>query len=382
MSSPAFAISSGGLDLTGNFNDRLISLEVSDAEGFASDSVTITLDDRDGAIAIPPKGKVLNVSLGYRETGLIPMGQFTVDEVEVSGWPQQMTIRARAADLRDTLKQHRTGYWDEKSLSDILSEVAQRNGLSAAVGQELSSFEYKYLPQTEESDLHLITRLAKQHDAIAKVAGGKLLFSKKGTGMSAGGVHLGGATITRTMMLDYTAQLKDRPAHKETRATWWDRKKVERVVEKGNSKTATDQAVDAIFGYRHSLPTKEEAEARAQSQQDELDRAAATLNVTIIGNPNIGAEMVISVVGVRAGVDGQWRVKTATHNLDSSGYVTSLSCEIPGASGSDSGSSGSESGSSGGSGGGTSGSASTASGGASAGDLEPISVTPRDGFTG
>lgn len=327
---PSFSISVGGSDITGSLNDRLVSLTVSDSEGLSSDSVEIELDDRDGKIQIPRKGAQMSVSMGYKETGLQLMGLFVVDEVEVSGYPMMMVIRGKSADMREDFKKPRTGYWDDKTLADVVKEVAQRNGLSAKVSAAIEAFTYKYLPQTEESDLHFLTRLARKHDAVMKPNNGKLMFIKKGEG------GLSGMSIVKTQVIDYTCQLRDRPAVKKGIGTWWDQRAAERkrVEKQGPAEVGPD------YEMLHSVLNEDEAGIDAQSTADAQARDAGSLDITILGQPGYCAEMIVSVSGIRQGVDGPWRVKTAEHRLDGSGYITSLSCEYPSASGSGSGSEG------------------------------------------
>jgi uncharacterized protein len=56
--------------------------------------------------------------------------------------------------------------------------------------EELAAFTYEYLAKTTENLLHFVTRLAKRHDATFKIAGGKLVFVKRGARQSAGGLTL------------------------------------------------------------------------------------------------------------------------------------------------------------------------------------------------
>jgi uncharacterized protein len=228
---PAWQILADGVDITANFNDRLIELTVTDNEGMKSDSCEIVVDDRDGILAVPRKGTLLAIFMGYRETGLLSMGLFTVDEVELSGFPRQMRISGAAADLRDKLKSQRSKGYENKTLGAIVGEVAQRHGLSAAVGGSLRGFSYPFLAQSEESDLHFLTRLARKHDALFKVAGGKLLFMRRGEALSASGQALPSVTITGAQVTQYSATFQDRPTHKKSAATWWDSDKVERETE-------------------------------------------------------------------------------------------------------------------------------------------------------
>ena len=231
---PAWLILADGVDVTGNFNDRLLSLTVTDNEGLKSDTCEIEVDDRDGRLAVPRKGTLLSISMGYRETGLTLMGVYTVDEVELSGFPRKMRISGSAADLRDKLKAQRNKGYEGKTVGEIVKEIAGRHGLTPAVGSSLASFRYDYLGQTEESDLHFLTRLARRHDALAKVANGRLLLTKRGEAKAASGAALVEAIIGAAQVIEYSATFQDRPAHKKSKASWWDRKKAKRETEESD----------------------------------------------------------------------------------------------------------------------------------------------------
>jgi phage protein D len=231
---PDWQILADGIDVTANFNDRLIELTVTNHEGMKSDSCEIMVDDRDGILAVPRKGTLLTIFMGYRETGLALMGLFTVDEVELTGFPRQMRISASAADLRDALKSQRSKAYEGKTLGAVVGEIAARHGLGAAVNASLSGFSYDFLGQSEESDLHFLTRLAQQHDALFKVAGGKLLFMQRGEALSASGQKLSAIIITGDCVTQYSATFQDRPAHKKSSATWWNRDEADSETEDSN----------------------------------------------------------------------------------------------------------------------------------------------------
>ena len=84
---PAFIIKADGLDITAKVNSRLLDLTIKDDAGRESDTFSLTLDDaggnpsRAGTIALPRDGAIIEIWLGYLETGLHFMGRFTVDEV-------------------------------------------------------------------------------------------------------------------------------------------------------------------------------------------------------------------------------------------------------------------------------------------------------------
>src|SRR5690554_6541930 len=95
---PTFRVTVDGADITSILQDRLVSLRVTDEAGVQSDVVEIVLSDTGlfGGLAIPRKGAEIEVWLGYMFQAQ-RMGLYIADEVEVSGPPNQMRIRATAS---------------------------------------------------------------------------------------------------------------------------------------------------------------------------------------------------------------------------------------------------------------------------------------------
>ncbi|MEB0038843.1 phage late control D family protein, partial [Pseudomonas sp. RTS2] len=79
---------------------RLVSLELTDNRGIEADQLSITLSDHDGLLVMPSKGALAELWLGWSDTGLVSKGTYIIDEIEHSGAPDILSIRARSADLR------------------------------------------------------------------------------------------------------------------------------------------------------------------------------------------------------------------------------------------------------------------------------------------
>lgn len=82
---PDFMLTLESKDITGNISDRLINLSMTDNRGFEADQLDIELDDSDGLVALPIRGAVLSLYLGWKGFALVGKGRFTVDEVEHRG---------------------------------------------------------------------------------------------------------------------------------------------------------------------------------------------------------------------------------------------------------------------------------------------------------
>ena len=82
---PRCQILSNRIDITASVMQRLISIEVQDEIGVKSDRLTLKLADHEGSLALPDEGNLLQPLLGFEETGLWPLGLFTVEEVSLDG---------------------------------------------------------------------------------------------------------------------------------------------------------------------------------------------------------------------------------------------------------------------------------------------------------
>lgn len=86
---------------------------------------------------------------------------------------------------------------------------------------------------------------------------------------------------------------------------------------------------EPIVRLRMAYADREAAEAAARAKHQEQARQTRTLSYTLPGRETLMAEATVMMQGFRDGVDGQWLVKRAEHNISHDGYVTSIECEQP-----------------------------------------------------
>ena len=316
---PVFQIIANGADVTGNINDRLLSISVTDEDGTKADRVEIEVDDRDGRVAFPDLDTTLLVYLGFRETGLQMVGQFAVDGVSgQGGGAQTMKITATAADLKSDIRAPRSRQWENKSLSDIVRTIAGEAGLRAVVGESVGSKVWEFLAQTAESNLHFLTRIAATLDATAKPAGGALIVQRRGEGKSAAGDALTAPVLSPRDLTDWRWRLEGREIVKSVEAEWTDPANGTRdKVTKGSGKP--------IRVIRHMHATDDEATRAAEAALSGAARNAMSMSVTLAGfNAGLLAGATVQIGGLRAEVNGEWHLQRVTHRLDSGGLVTSF----------------------------------------------------------
>ena len=221
-SRPLWRIRADGVDITASLDARLISLTHTDNRGMDADQLDLTLDDADGRLTLPPRGAVLALALGWEGDGLTDKGTFTVDEVEHSGAPDVVTIRARSADLRAGISTQRTRSFHQISVASILNDIAAAHGLAAVISAHLAGEIIDHMDQTNESDANLLTRLAGMFDAIATIKAGRLVFMPASAGISASGKPLPVMTITRQDGDQHRFSIAERDSYTAVKALYND----------------------------------------------------------------------------------------------------------------------------------------------------------------
>ena len=149
---------------------------LTDNRSLEADMLDLSLDDSDGLLDIPNRGARLRVAIGWKGQPLVDKGVYTVDEIEHSGSPDTLSIRARSADMRTGLTQQRERSYHNQTVHQIITALAGVHKLKPVIGATLADEVVPHLDQTSESDANLLTRLADQFDAIGTVKDGRLLF--------------------------------------------------------------------------------------------------------------------------------------------------------------------------------------------------------------
>lgn len=306
---PDFSIRANQNDITDTIRTRLLQLRVSDEAGLQSDTCEIVLDDREHRIEWPNHGAVLHVALGYKGQPLSPMGHYVIDEVTHQHPPSTLTIRGKAADMLASLKAPKTRSWSTQSIGQVVHHIANEHQLIAKVSSFQASILLHHVDQTHESDLHLLTRLAKQYDAVAKPANGFLLFVSKGEVKSATGKRILPVTITPSQLLDYRFTQADRGKYASVRTHWYD-------MQAATNRDIRSGQGEPTYTLRNPYSTLEEAQAAAQAKLKQLQRGEASLSFTLIGNTQLQAEGEIQLTGFRAPLNDRWLIQRVHHQLD------------------------------------------------------------------
>lgn len=370
-------------DISQLISTRLMSLTLTDSRGFEADQLDIQLNDADGMLSLPPRGAILSLGLGWKNEPLTYKGEYTVDEVEHTGAPDSLTIRARSADLRGALTNQQERSFHRTTLGAIVKQIAEENQLKPQISSEMANINIAHIDQANESSINLLQRLAKEHDAIATVKNGSLLFMPAGRGKTVNGQEIPILIITRQQGDSHRFSIAEGDNYEGVKAYWhntttgkrgeviWDKhskvqktvkptmKKVTRVKKdnKGKSIKGKDgksvkvttyvkgkgRKVNQVSGtqiqsnsekiktLRHTYASEQSAMNAVKRHFDKLQRGVATFSLNLaVGDAELIPEMPIQLQGFKTEIDSSdWIISQVTHNVSpDSGFTTQIECEL------------------------------------------------------
>ncbi|MFQ1012665.1 phage late control D family protein [Gilliamella apicola] len=345
MKQPAYTISIDNKDITSNFEKHLISMQITENRGLDADSISIELDDSDGALQLPKRGIEISVSLGWFNDNVILQNIFTIDECEHTGAPDVLSIRGKSANLRDSLNEKREKSYDSTTLRAIVTEIAKRHNLDYRIDKSLGDESITHLDQTNESDASFLTRICNDLNAAATLKNGMLIVFKKGAAKTVNGQDIPPTTITRKLGDQHRFAIADRNAYTGVKAYWIDyrqRKKQQAKTTRKTKNNAQNQNKQTDNGVlvgadgnvkilRHTYASKQNAYRAARNEWEKLQRGASQFSINLAeGRPDMYPEMPVEVTGFKKEIDSTlWTITRCTHTLNSAtGYSTFVELEI------------------------------------------------------
>ncbi|WP_198078258.1 contractile injection system protein, VgrG/Pvc8 family [Acinetobacter calcoaceticus] len=314
-----------GTDIGTMVQDRLIRMVITDNRGIEADSIEIELSDHDGLLDIPPKGAEIEAWIGWSNSGLVYKGKYLVKERAHQGSPDILTLRAEAVDLKTAFKKKKERSFDKKTIADIIKSIALEHGLNPMVNETLAAIELPHIDQNE-SDANLITRIADEHDAIATVKNGNLLFMPKGEAKTINGNPLPEVVITRSDGDSH--QYSDTDGADDVSgvtAYYYDNTHAKK------QKVTVGMSDENTREIRNIQRDKQTAEHVAKAEFNKLKSKSATFSFTLAyGRPELIPESPLSFMGFKTLIDDiVWLGTKVIHEYnESGGYTTKCEAEV------------------------------------------------------
>jgi phage protein D len=282
-----------GTDLTDKIDPRFVRLSLSERRGGEADELSITLQNADGKLAPPSKGKWINLELGWVSgddvpIGLVNKGRFRVDEVGLEGPPDAITIHARSADFSGAYPKRRSRTWADTTVGAVLTQIAARNGITASIHPDLASLPIDAIEQHNKSDMAFVQDLGRHFDALATWKNKKLIFMPVGSKTNASGKTLATHTLTRQDGWKWRYTDSDRDAQNGVQAQYHDHDGgVRRTVSTGGSNVHRLKRVYA--SKANAERAAKSSLAKRQRSKSKLDYDLAVADCTL--RPNLAMTM-------------------------------------------------------------------------------------------
>ncbi|UXU73719.1 phage late control D family protein [Paracoccus sp. SMMA_5] len=333
---PAFKVTVNGQDRTSVFLPRVRSIRVTDTAGIQSDTCDILLSDHLPSLPIelPPAGAEITIAFGYLFAAQL-MGVYIADEVEILGPPGQMRITGYAAAHgtsaggKKPVSTARTRSWqDGTTIEAMVTTIAAESGFRAAVSADAGKVVLPHIDQIDESDMNLLTRVARDHGLIFKPAGGALVIWKPGEGTTTAGRALPVVSLTPNDVTAWSMRRARRQAYDKVVATYRDFNQSESIDVEVDARPPGVTGVAQVRRLKPVYPSERSARAAAAAEAGRSQRGTTTLRLTLPGRADLQAEGRLRLSRFRPGVDGEWLVTAVQHSLDESGWIATVDAEM------------------------------------------------------
>jgi len=269
--------------------NELVGLELTDEVGDLADQLTLTFT---AGFIRPKAGDKIDVFIN-----LTDYGTFLVQESIKT--KDRLTIKAVSANFKDSLKDRKYRSFKDIKLCDLIAKIASEHKMKFKCN--IKGF-IKHLAQNYESDINLLTKLAKDFNANFNIKKETIIFLDKNKKEK-----LPIFTIIKNEVESFSIKSDIKPLYNSCRAIWRDtkhNKDKKIVVGKGKPELLLKGAF------------KNEAEAR--------ERAIAALKNITAGTKK--GSITIYGQEVRAGGllqlvfffedDGMYKIKKVTHSIN------------------------------------------------------------------
>ncbi|TNF65693.1 MAG: hypothetical protein EP298_11160 [Gammaproteobacteria bacterium] len=307
-------------DITDKIKSGLVSLTITDTTGDHADGLSIRLVDHHDSIQFPSDSSKLNVHLGYQDN-LHDFGYFFADTISYSYPPSLLNINANsvpftASNTYKAMQTQRTRSFDNITFENLITVIANEHGLETSVSTDLGKILIKHIDQTDEGNIGFLYRVIRQYGGTLKPTHTKLIvLNEKGKNTKDEDMPEVSLSLDQISQLTYST--KREAKFRSVTAKYHD-------VDTAETKKVTIGNGQPEFLLSYTYEDEQTAKAIAKKVLDGYTQDTDTLNITIVGNPEIIAGVPVIIKGLRDDIPQQWYVKTATHSLSKQGYQTSV----------------------------------------------------------
>jgi len=324
--SPDFHLLYNNKNITEDISSCLRSITYVDNTAGETDEISIEVDDVDGRWKgdwYPQKGAKLTLQIGMLSGSPLSCGVFTVDELDITGPPSVVIIKALAAGTGKAVRTKNSYAHDNKTLRQIVQTVAQKHGF--AVLGEIPDIQTSYVLQNNETDLKFLHSLSRQYGCTFNLRDNQLVFTNSDTLEASPGV----AILTETDMSSYSFNDKTVGTFVGSDVKHYSQKENEVITGSALDEDYDGEDVEVI---RVHADSSQQAEAKAKASLSGSNAREKTGSITCSGNTLLMAGNNFNVKGFGR-FDGLYHIITSTHTIvKGEGYKTGIAFKLAGTS--------------------------------------------------
>ncbi|MBF0482007.1 MAG: hypothetical protein HQK81_06105 [Desulfovibrionaceae bacterium] len=177
---PSWRLTYAGKDISQDVTAFVTSITYTDHAHGKSDELEIVFEDAEGGWKdawYPKKGDKVSLAFGYVGEAQTPAGDFEIEEIELAGPPDTLTVRALASGVSKPMRTKVSKAYEDTTLAGVAGAIAAKHGLTV-VG-EIEDVPVKRITQNQEQDLGFLKRVAASYGYVFSVKGNQLVMSKR-----------------------------------------------------------------------------------------------------------------------------------------------------------------------------------------------------------
>ena len=319
---PVYEVTINGTNVTDDISVYVSQVEYSDRIEEESDEVSIILDDVEGLWQsdwYPSQGDTLTLKMGY-PGNMLDCGNFEIDQIELSGLPDTLTVKAIAAAITESMRTRNSRAYEKQTLKDIAQFIADKHGLKLMGDtSRLANIEIGRKTQDNESDISFLSGIARRYGIIFSVRGDKMIFLNPEDLEKEDAI----AAFNRYQISTYS--FKDKTSDTYWEATVSQRDIKTNTVQKWSVQSSGDPTKQDTIVVGGRVENANQAEAVTEGAIREMNRDKLTGRFTTEGNPLLVAGANVDMEGFGA-FSGKWTIRESTHRISAdTGYTTEVS---------------------------------------------------------
>lgn len=306
---PYLNVTYNGINITKDISKSLIAFTYNDHLDEA-DTLDIQLEDSQLLWQnewYPEKGAKIIATIGTDGGAVIDCGTFEMDEIELSGVPDSVTMRCIAAGFKSGKKRSKKSHvHEQKTLAEIVNTIASLSGLK--VEGKISDVRVSRKVQRKETDLRFLRRLANEYGYIMNIRDDKAIFMLRKELESTKAV----ASFDKTDLLSFSIKDKSTGLYSLASIKYHNPETSELISHQESEGGLPD--TDDTIELQCTAATQAEAIMMTKAALNKLNKLQQSGNISLPGSPLLCAGNVIELTGLGL-LSGDYMIKSSAHTI-------------------------------------------------------------------